>query len=494
MPEETKILRPTARVTSPLGEGSPNYVSVSASTNTDVRVAFSFYSGDEAADKASKVITSDLAAVMGRAQQIGFSPRTSPDVTVALEDGQGGSLNLSCFLSGPAIDIQRQGGFKPSISAVGSSALMEHLKLDIYSSRFNGEGGVDGLLSEGTRTVSEVVQDGNLATRMRTLTQKLISHWENNRQASGDPEISRILQDQKHAANQNGPLDSWYRMLDNSTGSLSFDWLDLMKDNEAFNSTFNQDLLTLLRGQSIGFSSVLAGLMASFQLMTIPARDGGPGSFARLSDVWDGEVEELEASPMSQIMQSQGNSGLLPIGQVLLRGAPTTAAFIEGYGSASILGGQVLGGFPEDDPGPSADTLIIGAPYYLEKLLPWFVSSPPEGRSPGDYENFKKGYQRLTKLGVNFEEKVIKNLIRDYCRGVYIDQSLALTSFSMQTPADLSLWPGRRYRLLSGGEPILEGFLQNVEHTFARGQGGGQATSTLNFSHIAFTGFTLPNS
>ena len=93
-----------------------------------------------------------------------------------------------------------------------------------------------------------------------------------------------------------------------------------------------------------------------------------------------------------------------------------------------------------------------------------------------------------------YTNELAQNVITDYARSQYIDIALGGTSTSISLPADTTLWPGTRYRVMtSDKKELFTGFLAGVEHSFKKATGGGgQAFTACNFTHIMFPGFSLP--
>lgn len=488
------FLTPAASLTWPDGPVSPDFVSVEANMNRHLRVKFTAFSGEKASEGVTPVLASGAAELMGRCQRIAFTSRSTPDCSVTLEDGRGGTLDCEGFLASPSYQMDRR-QIRPLFEFVGASSVMESLKLDIYTPRFSGKDGESAPLSTGRMMVQDEVKDPNLANRLSSLTDKLVRRWLDNRATENASSLSAALKDQRHASNMAGPLDAWKRLLANSAGDLDNEWLPRMADNPAFNSGFNNELVAILRGMNGGFGNVLASLMGAFQMVMVPSRDGGPGRLIYLDEMLFGEPEDLVLSSDSVFLAGGDGSDLLPVQQVLMRGIPVMATMLTRDRGAGFVAGEgmVVGGFPAEGVQATGGVEFVSAPFYLEKIMSWFSTKDPEGSGPASYEKLKAGMDRLVKLGRSYRDSMVNKMVTDYCRCAYVDRALGASSSSITMPADLSLWPGKRYRVRNpAGDELFTGFLSGVNHNFVRGRGIGNASTTLNFGHITFTGFSLP--
>lgn len=493
MPEETVIRTPSAQVRNPLGLTSPAYVHVSIPVNGDVTVDYSAYSGKQAAEGANRVMDSEIAATMGRAQQASFATRTSADSGLTINDGAGGTLEIEGFLTGPSYTLHR-GNVRPTLRISGSGALLEHLKLDIYVGRLGDEGGEED--SQPLQGAAEQATGDNLADRLRSLTEKMIRVWEANRQLENDP-ASSALMDNRHSLNNQGPLALWYRLLSNSTGNLEdLPWLDKLSRSEAYNAQFNERVLSIMRSKALGFSQVMASLAAGFQLFSIPGRDGSVGELRLLRDQVQGEEKTLRLSSSALMLNGAQPQGLFPVKQVIMRGVASNPFHPTDRDAAPAVGnhdGQILGAFPTGAAVAGGDVLMVEPPFHMADVLPIFDTRPPRATSKEDPAKLSSSLQRIGTLVNQFQDEVVRAMVEDYCRTVYIDRSLGGTGASYSVPLDLSLWPGDRYRVTAAdGSVLFTGFLAGVDHTLARNSGGGEASTNLTFTHMMFPGFNLP--
>ncbi len=490
---ETQIITPSVAVTAPLGLSSAASVTLSAAVNSDVVITMTLHGGEQAGNAAIPAFNGQVSEIMGQAQAAAYGRTSmSPDTRVNIDDGRGGQLLFEGFMVGPAYQLFR-GSVQPSLRAVGKGAILEHLKLDIYSGRFDHSSGPSGKLSEGLNTASTGVEADSLPQRLLDLTGRLIEHWTANKQLTTS-QLTKTLSENRHALNQQGPLPAWKRLLENSKSFLDFAWFQRMADNQAFNNSFNDALVQTLRSESPGFSSVLASLAAQFNLFSVPSRDGDVGSLRRLEQQVTLSPRTLRLSTESIMTSVAPPNGLFPLAQVVMRGV-ARKAFNGSRGSTSVTvgdtDGQVVAVYPETV-ASAGDVLTIGPPRFMDFVLPFFDASGSGGKKAEDYDRFATALDYSAKLVDRFEDEVVRTMVADYCKSVYRANALAGSQVSFSTPLDLSLWPGERYEVTDAeGRPIFTGFLTGVDHALSRIPGGGAASSRLNFTHIVFPGYSV---
>lgn len=484
--EPVELRRPLATVTWPFGPVSADSVTVEAAVNRNTRVSFTAFSGSEAGEAANRVLSDEACALMGRAQTQAYSRRDSPDCTVALEDGDGKRLNLRGFMVGPAYTMGR-GTLSPSFSFLAETAALANLKLDIYTTTVPEKAAEVGVL---------MATAGNLAARLRQITEMMIAHWQRSRAAEPSTQTLEIA-DQRHAINLAGPLRHWYELLDNSVESLQTDWMKKLQDNSAFNSKFNGELQDILRGPSRDFLDVIEALMGAFQLLMIPGRDGAPGRLIPIADTVTVAATDLVLPATTLVLKSSTGTDLLPVQQVLMRGTPTVALEVASSGRADLVaGGYIMGGFPTAPASASGEVVIETLPFYMERIIPWIGEALGPARPGSGAPDLAKLDRRISQLVVKartYQSDALNRLVLEHCRNAYVNRALGGSGATVQVPASLALWPGERYRVInSRGAHLFTGFLAGVTHTFTKGGSGGNASTSLNFSHILFPGFTLP--
>lgn len=493
-----ELRRPSATVTWPLGgEISSDMVSVAATINRNTEVSFTAYSGTEASQGANPVFSGEAAQLMGRAQQIGMSRRTSGDCSINMSDGAGHSLNFRGFLAGPSYVLTDR-SVVPSFSFLNEGSMIGNLKLDIYNSNSRGKNGESKELSPGTDILQEAVKDGNVADRLKSLTQKMIEFWQGNKPADTNPLMSGIA-DRRHQINQQGPLNQWYKLLSDSSGKIGNDWLGPLSARHDFNVGFNNEILAILRGTSRDFMDVIESIMGSFQYILVPSKDGGPGSFLPIVEMITGEASDLALPAKALFLNGTSKTDLLPVQQVLMKMTPAPTRDVGEFPAALQINGQsVIGGFPEEPAGASGDVIFEDPPFYINRVIYWTGARGDGGRkgpgaAPPDYRKIKAGLNGLVQNARKFQNQMVSKLVTDYCKNIYADRAMGSNSTQVQIPMDLSLWPGKRYRVTnSNGDALFSGFLSGVNHQFSSQGGSGNASTSLTFTHILFPGFTLP--
>ncbi len=487
---EVQIRRPNVTISSPLGETSTDELTVNIAINANTSANFAVYSGNEASSSATKVLASEAANLMGQAQNIGFSKRTNPDTTIQANDGAK-SRTWSMFLTGPTY-LMNTTSIKPGMAAVASAALIANLKLDIYTTNTGREEGNSTPLNEGLLVIQKKAESKNLASRLKELTQMMISFWEKNADADGYGPSTQ-LKKQRHTINLEGPLKLWYKMLDNSVAPLkpTEEWIPVFKG--ALNEGFNNSLLSILRGQAHDFEEIIQVICSDFQLVVVPDENGGPGKFVPMDHLVVSAPKPLDLPANSVLLNGDVSQDLLPVQQVMARSTPYPALLssLDANKRKTDAGDYLVGGFPEVAPSASGDVAIVPLPMFLSEAV---KSAPnPSGKLPPDKDRIESGYSDVLKLSLQFSDQLSQKLVNNYCRSIYIDMALGGSSTSIQIPMDVSMHVGDRYDVSIGGSLVFTGFLAGLTHTIKKSTGGGGTATTLcQFTHIMFPGFKLP--
>jgi len=482
-----EIRKPTINLTTPLGPGSPDFIEVNTATNAHTTVSFTAYSGSEAADKSSTVLSAEAAALMGRAQTVSHGARSGPDTFLEIFDGaETNSWNL--YLTGPTY-MMSPASLKPLISSVAASALIGNLKLDIYTTYTGREKGNSAPLNDGKNVIQLEALAPNLASRLKELTEKMIAYWEANKDSDGSASAS--IKDQRHQLNQE-PLNLWYELLNNSVAPLknTETWLSVLADGA--NADFNVEVLSILRGQSHDFQDIIDAVCATFQLIHVPGDYGTIGRFEELSYMLLGEPESIKLPATSLLLNADISQDLLPIQQVLVRGAPFQAALtqLDSYARDKDSGQYFIGGYPDEALAASGAIEIVPLPFYLTQVL--LKTPTASGRKPANKEAVDPRQSSISKLSKEYADEVRQKIVREYARSVYYDRILGGTSTSVTVPLDVSIHPGKRYEVDCGSGTVFTGFLAGVKHSLSKSGGSGQASTSCQFTHIIFPGFTPP--
>lgn len=490
-----EIRSPKVKITTPLGEVSCDELEINASINAHTTATFTFYGGKEAADGANKVLDSQAAGLMGRAQKIGFSRRTDPDTSIWMNDGKNKSLNMRMFMTSPTF-MMNSHTIRPALAAVAASSLVGNLKLDIYTTDSAREEGGKSPLSSGFKVVNTMALSTNLATRLKELTQLMIKFWKANGQDGG---TTGRLKAQRDQVNQSGPLQMWYDLLDNSVEGMAgtSGWMSVIaRDKFGANQFFNTELLSDLRGISRDFQEIIDILGNQFQLVMIPDIGGQAGRLALMNELLTSEPKKLQLPASSMLLNGDTSHDLLPLQQVLVTNMASEAFLttVSPYDKEADNGEKYIGGFPSEAPSASGDVAIVPLPGYLTRYVT--VTLGAQGTLPPDVGAYGGRYSDTRDLTAQYANELARTLVQDYARAVYYDMALGSSSCSISMPADTTLWPGDRYSVTNAdGRPLFTGFLSGVKHNFRKAvNGGGQAFTTCNFTHVLFPGFTLPTS
>lgn len=481
---------PKVSLTCPLGNVSSDKVVVNASINAHTTVTFTAFSGQEASTSSSRVFGKDAAALMGKAQTVGFSRRTKSDTTISLDDGGGNTMDFKGYLVSPTFFMDTR-SINPAFAAVAESAILGSLRLDCYVTPVVTPD--DQPLVNAWQSLEQMSIENNLADRLASLTRNMIDVWKSIYPAPDS--VSTKLASEIDTINHAGPLKQWYKVLANSRKTMNPEWMGIVAEStESLSPGFNQGLLDLLRGASRDFQEIINTLCEEFQLMFVPGLGSAAGHFIQMKDVLGKASKNLVLPANSVLLNGNVNHDLLPVQQVLMRGIPTPATLqvIDAQDMQALGGGYLVGGFPTSIRSASGDIPIIPMPAFMASLVA-VASTNGDGESPPTAATISRNFTRMNELAVRYANRLADKFVTDYCKAVYIDMAIGSTSTSISIPADLTLWPGERYSVQAAdGSELFSGFLHGVQHTFSKNQGVGSAMTMCNFTHIMFPGFKLP--
>ena len=398
-PDTSVILRsPKVTVNGPWEATSADEMTVKAEINMNPTASFTAFSGEEAGKAANQVFSSDAASLMGQAQQLGFSTRSAPDTTITLDDGANTSVTMQMFLTCPTFMMNSR-TIRPAFSAVAASAMMNNLKLDIYTTNTARNLGADSPLSRGLAVLENESKAQNLAVRLKELTEAMIKYWSDN--SSNKTGKSTRIKKQRDEINQSGPLKQWYTLLENSVKPLekTGDWIKTLTADEAgMNQTLNTTLLSMLRGSTRDFQEMLDQLCATFQLVLIPDKTGVPGYLARIVDLLEAEPKDLTLPASSVVLNGNSSGDLLTVQQVLIRGltSPIYDTSIDPGDRDSDSDDFFIGGFPAEVPSASGEVVILPLPAFLQQYV-LRMDAAKKARHRPTFQTSSPGFLRLNR-------------------------------------------------------------------------------------------------
>ena len=484
----TQVRRPKVDVRWQGGNFSTHGVGISLQLNSEPTVSLHPFRGAEAGSSAQKVMTSEVASILGRAQTIAFSAREDPDIDLRVTDGAGGTVNLKAFTTGPSYTVDRNSRtINPSIQGVGSMALLDNLRLDVYvgSNREPGQP-----LDQPAVWVWRESSSANMADRLKDLTTRLIRYWEMDRGSERDP-LGTAIRDTVHVMNGRGspsPLDIWYRVLDNSRRFLNFEWLELISQDESMSQQLNVEILKVLRGHSGSFFGVIQALCADYDMHYVPNLGDTPGFLmprgARVSG-----PGVLKALPAQAVMAQTGQGGsLMPVQQVLIVGSPEN--FVWSGAEQQFAENSVVGylAYPETAPSVTGNIRSVPLPFYLQQALLVTEPSPGKDAVPTISKTIR-AYNNFRSKTDAFLSDQAKRFVRSYAKSVYADLALRDSRTTIVLPLDLSWTLGQRYDVTVAGSPVMSGMVSSVQHNLSL----SSAETVLGFDYVEYAGFRLPN-
>jgi hypothetical protein len=263
----------------------------------------------------------------------------------------------------------------------------------------------------------------------------------------------------------------------------------------ALNNGIANAILGALLQPSERFWQTLDLLASMFHLIYVP--DELYGKLINASEAVDSEPREISPSIGSVEFKDNGG-GILPVAQVLIRAAALTT-----WPRNADPDRQIIDGWPESPVSAGLDT-TLPLPGWLtpaDSLGPVAKPQPvpvgPPGISdPLDITSYKGGSSTVVARARKAINPIVRQFIRDYARSSWLDRALTRSSVSFSVKLTPDLRPGYRFRVLDPltKKPLFTGFLASVTHSVevASGEGGGRASTSLQFTHVEMGSFSLP--
>lgn len=471
--------RPTASCSVGGATGHVSSYSLKAAINSYPTATVTFHKKGSGG-AASQVLGEEMISSLAGHQQNMFSLATSPNLTLNLTDGQGGTINFGGFISSPGVTVG-SGEVAQRITAVHAASLMDSLKLSIYSPTGNSANLTDLKSSAGA-----------WSTRLKELTEKMIELWEKKPGTGDMVAIKRSIHEQNKSF-----LPAWLQILNNSTESTTQAALGQLNAHPRVDQSINQALRMMLQSNRPQFIEVMMAINGSVQMTYAPGLD--QDDFGRL--ILTGKLMENEEEGTVAVVRanaSLGNIRNLAVGQVVVSGVSFDDEInIRGLGSAAAP-------LKYDAPVPKLlvrypdrDVTGIGVNEVpLPSFIPNRLDTGPFRDVRGIGRNSDSSYTMARAASIKLSEYTrgpLKEFLTDYAKNIYIDTALSGAMFTLHTDLNFSWKPGSYYSVTGPSGKMFNGLLASCTHDVSLSQDNASANTALQFVLVEMNGFTLPD-
>lgn len=440
----------------------------------------------------SAPLTSDVLSHLGRLQQQRLAGRTDPDMIVEADDGIGGSILFSGFVSAPILELSR-GNTTNKFSSVGKAAMLDAMDLSIYRAGYITER-KETSSNDGENQLKPIpaAKDGDVAATLQQITDVLVSNFD-VMLAGEHRELSKKILQMQHDINTQGPLDMWREIL--AASSVKFaSWDIAFQKCPAIARQLTENVRHALEARTPGFWNIIRSLLSSFQMYYVPSFDG-VGRFERA----DNRVKKTDSQifvSASELSISDGSPRILPPGGVVMTGAATLAERLETQGSPRIMAfapNPLIQGFIQQETIPfwlvrSKDgTPILGSEIDTK------TGNPSSG--PVDLALAKLRERKRKIAAYRYEvDTASEGIMTELCEVMFQNLQLEHATASITLPLEFSVnqHVGKRLsvEVLGNGQTggSFEAFVSGVTHTVDLRAGKELNSFTqLRLSHAKFS-------
>lgn len=436
--------------------------------------------------------SSDVMDRVAELQKRRLAGQVKPDAVITADDGIGGSLAFSGYISSPILQMTRV-STSDQFSAIGLAARVDALDLSIYRAGFKRRRSETSPAGKWTQEDEDQLmyipssEDGHLTATIRRITEVLYRNYEATLEGERAL-VSKECMALRHEVNNGGPLDLWVQILDNS--DVKFEsWDKALKLHPGLPAQLAERIKLMLTSKTPGFWNKIRSLMASFQMHYVPSFEG-PGKFER-SDAKVADPEVGLVVSASGISVSDGSARLLqPGGVTMMSPAAQTAR----RGETQAPAERIIAYAP--------DPLLPG---YIHEVVPPFwlmrpdkvpiMGSEIDERSPNDGGRVDLDISRRKKRqerGIKFKEKVntvSAGVMTELCEIIFKELQLAHSTAVLTMPLDFSVSDkiGKRATITIRGGGSFTAFLSGVTHSVDLKQGKSLNTSTqVRCTHVKY--------
>lgn len=441
------------------------------------------HTNTEAQNSAVELTAAQLFQDLGKQQKKAFAGAGEVDteVTINTDDGKR-TLNFKGIALG---DTYSFSSTQVSIrgSAMPEWAMMDALNYSIYTK-----------LSVDT---NKKLTDAKSLLDVITITEaRLIEGWsevllELSRDTSAGASAKKEQTEKIHQRNQKY-RSVFLKIIKNSEKTIGWSSLDKFfkgdsKAAEALNQGIANAVMRILVGGKGSFLNTLNHLASQFQCIYIPGTEpGDPGKLVNMAYLVAAEPEPLELELLAGCSMQAGNpAGLLPVGYVFVHGEKNVDLNVK----YPFLGISV----PKEAMSLGGSVDVISAP-------DWLISNEVDIFKPDDIQPVIENEPTSASVkAAKSVEKTIKTATEDvgYCVSSvaaawglchYAWVSLAHCKASLTVPCTFRYEIGKRYVVKCEGKELFTGFLSGYSSSIS----AGSCLTSLSFSHIMATGFSLP--
>lgn len=429
--------------------------------------------------RAIPVSAPEIASEMAERQNLIFNDRTSPEVSLFITDGKGGSLNFNGYLTDPIYDMsQTQSNLRDIVRP--DYALIESIDYSAYALPLD----ITDLIP------SDLLKDNgyNVPATFDALAKWLLETWDENKdQRKILPSLQVEAEETQNKVNQR--CIKYFKELMRAS-SESFGWTKQLQqtftDNKPESRNFTIRLMTYLRNSSGSFLSSLIKMAEEFQCFYSPEWDK-IGRLANWATVYDNPKEcEL---PIVELNIEAGTKSLFPTFAIAVSNDALTGE-LDSTGASHNF---IL--YPDEVKNGGSIIRDGGPPWMPGDMVADAVDQAANAHKNGikSLKKAKKIHEKRTDYHKDWLDAKC-DILYEWARIVYLKQSLGASRLDAVIPLDLSLKVGQRYIIKNtNGGSLGTGFLAQIIHDVNIEQSAASCTSRVHFTHIELPGFSLPN-
>lgn len=441
----------------------------------------------DAQDGAVRITAEEMFKSLGEQQKKAFDGAGNADTQVSIDvddqDMGGSTLEFKGIALGDTYDFSAH-----NVSVRGAAmpewALMDMLNYSIYGD-FDSD---TNKVIESSSSVIEIIQ----ATEQRLMTEAWSKAQEKLSQDKGEG-AKQTLQNATKIHQRNQKVRQYFKqVISNSQETFGWSSLDkLFKDRNQrtiLNRSIANVVMRVLVGGRGGFLATLNSLANQFQCIYVPGKDPtDPGKLVNMGYLVAAEPETLEIKTLASASLRAGSpAGLLPIGYVhVLSPINGNTNVRYPYTGASVPKENLSKGGAEDRveaPDWAAQPGIDA--FAKEKTTQYAKAEKPESASITKTEQAVQRTEKdLEKWGTS-----VQSVAAAWGLCHYAWTSLAHCTAALSVPGTFKPELGKRYKVQQEGKELFTGFLYSISTTVS----AESCLTSLNFSHIMATGFSLP--
>jgi hypothetical protein len=445
-----------------------------------VRTAVEYASG-ASINQITAGFTSSRATQLQKALD---GSRTSPDSTITMKDGRGGSLTFKGYLASFGVNVSRYAAYA-EYKVIHESAPLSAFRMDAYKSR--------QYETKKVEDMKDVITGGAPAVMIQNVINKLIARDEPKvKEESKDRSVIR----QKLKAINKPLIPILEKILKNSDYELEgLAGILSGKDTYASQETVRRQLYTLiaqmLNAPTSDFFEVLNLLQEEFQMLWVPSvKPGEYGKFIGQNEQHPDKVKGSVSVEGTGLNIQGGSTYILPVKGTMLAGTypntdtKDTTPDPDKYDNVVLIypesAEEFKGGRMTTTQGPVWLPTYLGTPQKKEK--------PPTSNQTKEGVSLSKAKETTVSLKStvdNFASGSVTTILENWTKNAYMRDSLQNTS-TLHTLLDLTIEPGKAVNVTAGGSRLFTGFLSQVSHDLAIDGDNGSAQTVLNFSHVRF--------